>query len=390
MKTFDSDVLIVGAGLIGAALALALKDTALSVLLLDEREPACDWPEDSWDSRIYAISGASRRMLNRIGAWQGMDSSRLQSVQSMRIFGDMGSELGFDALEAGLDELACILESRELQRALWCAVQACPNITVLTSATPTALEVNEDAARLSLADGSILSARLVVGADGAQSWVRDQLGVTPYRHEYRQFGVVANFMTEKSHASTAFQWFSEEGVLAWLPLPGRRMSMVWSCTPAQRDALLAYDSSALAQCVAAAGSHQLGNLQLITPPQAFPLRLNHVPNMVAPRVALVGDAAHTVHPLAGQGVNLGFGDVMELADILAAEDGRHCGNFSVLRRYERARREPIFLMQGVCHGLQQFFNNTNPFLRTARNLGLGLTNQSPWLKRQLIRHAVGS
>lgn len=390
MKTFDADVLIVGAGLVGAALALALKDTSLSVLLLDGREPACDWPADSWDSRVYAISGASRRMLSQAGVWQGMAASRLQSVQRMCIYGDTGSVLRFDALEAGLDELACILENRELQCALWQAVQACPNVTVLAPATPTLLEVSEEAANLTLADGRYLSARLVVGADGAQSWVREQLGMTVQRHDYQQFGVVANFITEKSHSSTAFQWFRADGVLAWLPLPGHRMSMVWSCSAALRDELLACDPSALASCVAAAGHHQSGDLQLITPAQAFPLRLNHVPNMVAPRVALVGDAAHTVHPLAGQGVNLGFGDVMELAGVLAAEDYRHCGNFSVLRRYERARREPIFLMQGVCHGLQQFFNNTNPILRTARNLGLGLANQSPWLKRQLIRHAAGA
>ncbi|MDR3413298.1 MAG: UbiH/UbiF family hydroxylase [Formivibrio sp.] len=388
MKKLDADVLIVGGGLVGAALALALKDTPLSVLLLEGREPVFDWPAESWDSRIYAISGSSRKLLEQTGAWAQLDKARQQAVQAMRIFGDNGPELRFDAPEAGLDRLATILESRELQQALWQALRSCPNATLLAPAEPVRLAVDADAATLTLADGRSLSARLLVGADGAQSWVRQQLAIEPKIHDYRQFGVVANFGIEKPHHGTAFQWFSPDGVLAWLPLPAGRMSMVWSCSAALKDELLALDAGQLATRVAAAGNGRLGVLQTITPAAAFPLRLNHVPQLVAPHVALVGDAAHTVHPLAGQGVNLGFGDVVELAGILSAESSARCGDLDVLRRYERARREPVYRMQGVCHGLQLLFNNHHPLLKVVRNLGLGLTNQSEWLKRQLIRQAL--
>ncbi len=386
MKKFDADVLIVGGGLVGAALALALKDTPLSVLLVEAHAP--DFAQAAgWDSRIYAISGASRRLLERIGAWQGMDTARVQPVQTMQIFGDDAAELRLEALEAGLPQLATILESRELQAAIYQALQSANNVTILSSVESQQLSVDTDAATLMLADGRSLTARLLVGADGARSWVREQAGIVAKGYNYRQFGVVANFETEKSHHATAMQWFSPDGVLAWLPLPGNRISMVWSCSEAQKDELLALDVDQLAARVAQAGGHRFGSLQTITPAAAFPLRINHVPHWVQPRIALIGDAAHTVHPLAGQGVNLGFGDVAELAGILVAEAPVRCGDPDVLRRYERARREPVYLMQGVCHGLQKLFNNHDPILKTMRNFGLGLTNQAGWLKRQLIRQA---
>lgn len=387
MNHFDVDVLIVGGGLVGAALALALKDSSFSVLLLESHEPKLVAEPGVWDSRIYAINGANRRWLENIGAWQGMECQRLQTVQTMQISGDDGAQLRFDALEAGLDRLATILESCELQRTLWLALQGAANISLLTAVEPVQLTVETDMASLSLADGRRVSARLVIGADGAQSWVRRQAGIEPKMYDYRQFGVVANFSTERAHLCRAFQWFREDGVQAWLPLPGDRISMVWSCSTSLKDELLALEEGQLAARVAAAGGGILGELQQISPAAAFPLRLNHVPQLVMPRVVLVGDAAHTVHPLAGQGVNMGFGDAAELAGILLAEDVSRCGDLTVLRRYERARREPVYLMQGLCHGLQQLFNNENPFLKALRQLGLGLTNQSEWLKRQLIRQA---
>ncbi|GLS05532.1 ubiquinone biosynthesis hydroxylase [Chitiniphilus shinanonensis] len=389
MNAHDADLVIVGGGLVGTALAAALAHSPLSVLLLEGRPPALDFPADTWDARIYAISRASRRLLTQVGAWDRLDPARLQSVSEMRIFGDDGrAQLGFAAPEAGVDELAVILENRELQRALWLAVQQAPNVRVLCPAQPSALAIDADAARLTLADGSVLSARLVVGADGAQSWVRDQRGIDVARRPYGQSGVVANFECEKPHRGVAHQWFFEDGVLAWLPLAGQRMSMVWSCGDALRDELLALDAEALAERVAAAGGRRLGHLHQLGRAAAFPLQLNHVAHLVQPRLALVGDAAHTVHPLAGQGVNLGFGDVAELARTLLAEPPQRCGDYLVLRRYERARREPVYLMQTVCDGLQKLFNNPNPLLKTARNLGLGLTDRQSWLKHRLVRHAM--
>ncbi|MBE9610076.1 UbiH/UbiF family hydroxylase [Chitinilyticum piscinae] len=387
MDKLDFDVIIVGGGLVGAALALALRNSPLQVALLEGAPPVADVPED-WDARVYAISRASQRLLERIGAWQRLDASRVAPVVAMDIRGDRNAHLRFDALEAGSETLTHILENRHLQHALWQGLADSPNVTVITPAQPETLQIDASCAALQLKDGRRLRASLIVGADGANSWVRRQLGITPKIMPYEQFGVVANFATERPPQGLARQWFRTDGILAWLPLPGRRMSMVWSCNQARKDELLGLSPDALAAEVAAAGGRLLGNLEVITPAQAFPLRLNHVPEIVRSRVALVGDAAHTVHPLAGQGVNLGFGDVASLAGILTTELPARVGDYLVLRRYERERREAVLLMQGVCHGLQKLFNNENPVLGSLRNWGLGLTNSLPWVKQQLIRHAM--
>ena len=391
MKIHDADVLIVGGGLVGAALACALRQSALSVLLLESHEPVLSWDDAAWDNRIYAVSPASRSFLARLGVWPRMDASRLQTVSQMQICGDdPRATLDFNAADAGTDELARIVESRELQRALWQTAQAAPNVRLQTGAAVTDLSVDSEGATIQLADGQRLSARLVVGADGVQSWVRHQAGITERTESYEQWGVVANFACTRPHLGVARQWFFADGILAWLPMPGARISMVWSCNEQTKAELLALDPAALSARVQAAGGAAAGQLTLLDPAAAFPLRLMHVNELVRNRVALVGDAAHAVHPLAGQGVNLGFGDVEELARVLLAEPVTRCGDLMVLRRYARARRESIYLMQGVTHGLQKLFNNNNALLKPLRNLGLGLTDQWSWLKHQLIRHAMNS
>ncbi|WP_373976376.1 UbiH/UbiF family hydroxylase [Chitinibacter sp. SCUT-21] len=391
MKTYDADLIIVGGGLVGAALALALKNTTLDIVLLEGREPQLDWPLESWDQRVYAISRASRRLLTEIGAWPLARAERLCPVSAMKIAGDEpNSRLEFSALESGVDELAFIVENRELQRALWLALAQCSNVRVMTGLTAQALDIQADAAYLTLADGQRLSAKLIIGADGANSWVRQQLQIEASSKPYQQFGVVANFACEKPHYGVAQQWFMADGILAWLPLPNQQMSMVWSCYQDRRDELLALSADELAKQVAQAGQSRLGELKLITPPAAFPLKLTQLEHITRSRVALVGDAAHTVHPLAGQGVNLGFGDVAELAKVLAEVHPERIGDALVLRRYERARRESVLLMQTVCDGLQVLFNNDKPILKSLRNIGLNLTNSAPWIKRQLIRHAMDS
>jgi 2-octaprenylphenol hydroxylase len=391
MKTYDADLIIVGGGLVGAALALALKNTTLDIILLEGRAPQLDWELDSWDQRVYAISRASRRLLTEIGAWPLARSERLCPVTEMKIAGDSGqSQLQFTALESGVDELTCIAENRELQRALWLALAQTSNVRIITGQPAQALTVEPDAAHLTLADGRNLRAKLVVGADGANSWVRKQLNLEASSKPYQQFGVVANFACEKPHYGVAQQWFMPDGILAWLPLPQQQMSMVWSCYQDRRDELLALSAAQLAQKVAQAGQFSLGQLQQVTPAAAFELKLTQVPQISRSRIVLVGDAAHTVHPLAGQGVNLGFGDVAELAKVLSSVHPERIGDALVLRRYERARRESVLLMQSVCDGLQSLFNNHNPILKSLRNIGLTMTNQLPWVKRQLIRHAMDS
>ncbi|RPI42453.1 MAG: ubiquinone biosynthesis protein UbiH, partial [Betaproteobacteria bacterium] len=245
-------------------------------------------------------------------------------------------------------------------------------------------------ALLELEGGRSIEASLVVGADGAQSWVRDAAGIDSHVRPYGQQGVVANFETERGHDAIARQWFRPDGVLALLPLPGNRVSMVWSTWNDAADRLLSMPGDDLEREVETASRHALGALRLITSPRGFPLRLLRVSALVRPRVALIGDAAHNVHPLAGQGVNLGFQDACELAGVLRGRGAQDdCGDYRLLRRYARARSEPVALMQAATDGLQRLFNNPSFGLKWLRNTGLRFTNGIVPLKSFLVEHALG-
>jgi ubiquinone biosynthesis UbiH/UbiF/VisC/COQ6 family hydroxylase len=284
--------------------------------------------------------------------------------------------------------LATITESGRLAHALWERLGA--GVLRVVGRRCAALTVAPDAAQLVLEDGEEIAAQLVVGADGAGSWVRQAAGIEARVHDYGQLGVVANFACERGHGGTAYQWFREDGVLAYLPLPGARMSMVWSTPEAHARELMALSAEALEARVAAAGESRLGRLRLLAPAQGFPLRRLEARPLVVPRVALVGDAAHVVHPLAGQGVNLGFGDAAVLAETLGGrETFRDCGDPAVLRRYERARAEAILAMRSVTDGLVRLFSATGRLPDAVRNRGMNLTDRLPVLKNLLVRHALG-
>jgi len=387
----DFDVVIVGGGSVGASLALALKTTGLKLALLEARSPQPFTDDGGWDSRIYAISPGSAEFLSGCGAWDGLDLARMNRVEEMRILGDDArSRLDFSAYEAGLRELAFIVESRQLQHALWRALQKEPAVEIIKPAACKALTFTDDAAQLELVDGRTLSARLLVGADGADSWVRAQVAIPVDVRPYRQSAVVANFATSRPHRDVAFQWFRRDGVLALLPLPGDRVSMVWSTGDEHATQLMRLVREELAAQVAGASQDVLGELNMITPAAAFPLRLQRVRRLVLPRLVLVGDAAHNLHPLAGQGVNLGFRDARELARVLTQRGSQNdCGDYFLLRRYERARREDIAAMQSATDALQRLFNNESQGLARLRNFGLRLTDRQPWLKNLLVQHAVG-
>jgi len=384
------DVLIIGGGLVGASLAAALKSGDLSVALVENHaisnQPA---PGNGWDSRIYAISPGCAAFLAQSGAWQHMDMSRVQQIEQMRVFGDGGAELDFSAYQVGAPELAFILESRLLLAALWQQLQQQDNLTLFSPAKCASLAWHDDAASLHLEDGREICAKLIVGADGRDSWVRQQAGITEPPSPYHQHGVVANFVAEKPHRSTAWQWFQPDGILALLPMPQQMVSMVWSVSPERSAELTSMPHDELCAQVAAASHHMLGELQVVTPPAAFPLRLLNLPHIAKPRLALIGDAAHNVHPLSGQGVNLGFRDARQLTQVLLQRGAQQdCGNEHLLRRYDRARREDILSMQLTTDALKNLFNNRNPLLRTMRNLGLNVTNHVAPLKKMLARHAL--
>jgi len=386
----DFDLIIAGGGLVGASLAAALEPTGLSVALVEPEAPRARAAGDSLDARVYAVSPGAAAFLQACGAWQRMPQARVARVEAMRVHGDdPTARLEFSAYDAGLRELAFIVENRELQRALWERLQASPHVRLVCPGRCASVAWDRDAVRVTLENGKRLAARLLVGADGAESWVRHQAGIVASPHAYGQLGVVANFRTAQPHHGTAFQWFRRDGVLALLPLPGNRASMVWSTPQAHGRELLVAAPDALAAEVGAASRQTLGALQLIAPPAAFPLQLQRVAQLVKPRVALVGDAAHNVHPLAGQGVNLGFRDARELAAVLADRGQQaDCGDHALLRRYERARKEDIFAMQLATDGLQQLYASDAVWLERARNFGLKLVNAQPLVKTRLVRQAA--
>jgi 2-octaprenylphenol hydroxylase len=386
MQQFD--LIIVGGGLAGASLAIALRDTPLRVALVENQAPT---RPEGWDARVYAISPANVAFLERIGAWKHLDAERISPIRGMDVRGDSGGRLAFSAYEAGVPELGWILESSLMACEFWESAKRQSNLTLLCPSSPKSLDFAADGARLELVDGSILSARLVVGADGRDSWVRRTAGLSAVNTPYGEKGVVANLETEWPHRNIAHQWFRDDGVLAYLPLPGNRISIVWSTPDENADQLCALPPDSFSQRVAAAGSNCLGRLQVVTAPVAFPLRLMRVPQTVAPRLALVGDAAHGIHPLSGHGINLGFQDVSELATLLAgAQPWQDIGDGRFLQRYQRARREETVLMQTTTDSLRRLFRDAPPGLRGLRNLGLNLTNGLPFVKNALVRYALGA
>lgn len=383
------DLVVVGGGPVGLALARASRMARVAIVARAPL-PAAPAPEAGFDARVYAISPGNAAFLRELRAWQALPQERVTPIVAMRVFGDRpGAQIVFDAYRAGVAELAWTVEDRALNAALAQAALGADGIEVFAAGVA-AIEPAADAARVRLSDGRELRARLVAGADGARSAVRAAARIDARESDYGQVAVVANFRCAKPHACTALQWFQGGPVLALLPLPGERVSMVWSLPAegAQRIASLAPD--ALCREVELASQGLLGAFELETPARAYPLRRLAAARLCAPRVALAGDAAHVIHPLAGQGLNLGLQDARVLAQVLAGrEPGRDPGDPALLRRYERRRAEPVLAMDGAVDGLFRLFGAAGEPAAWLRNAGLNLAGALPVLKNLLIRHAMG-
>ncbi len=383
------DIAVVGAGVSGLAVALGSAQLGLKVALIgpDARSftPSADAP---FDARIYALAPSAVDLLERLKVWPQMDAVRLQPVARMRVFGDAGNELTFDAYQAALERLATIVEEGELARVLAAACAYAPGITRVRTSFA-GLQRSTDAARIELDDGNVLEARVVIGADGARSAVRAAVGINAEERPYRQTALVANLACGQPHQGVAFQWFCQEGVVALLPLPGDFVSLVWSAPDALAGELQTLEAGAFAQRVTERTQSILGELTPRGKLHAFPLRVIRVDRLVAERVALVGDAAHVVHPLAGQGLNLGLQDVSELLRVLAArEEFRDPGDLVLLRRYARKRAEAVDLMRFTTDGLARLFGVEHEVARQLRNAGLSLVDRLTPLKNALVRHAA--
>ncbi len=384
------DVAVVGTGVVGLAAALGCAQQGLRVALIGPtprlQAPA---PPVLFDARIYALAAASIELLESLRAWPQVDAGRVQAVTRMQVYGDAGGSLSFSAYSAAVARLATIVEECELLRVLWMACGFAPTLTHIESAFE-ALNVQADRARLRLTGGRVIKARLVVGADGKASAVRAAAGVNAVETPHGQTAVVANFACSEPHRGVAHQWFTEEGIVALLPLPGHHVSLVWSAPGTLAAELMALPAGALAARVATRSRERLGSLSCLGGSHGFVLRDLRVERVVAARLVLLGDAAHVVHPLAGQGLNLGLQDVSKLLQVLAErEPWRDIGDLVLLRRHERARAEPVGLMRFTVNSLARLFATQDPALRWLRNAGLNCVEAAAPLKSALIRRAMG-
>ena len=376
-------VIVAGGGPVGLAFACALQ--SLEAVVIEAFEPRPSGEE--FDVRVYALSPGARSFLREIGAWDGLDAARIAPVKRMEVRGDRGAKLEFSARTG--TALAWIVEGSRLAAALEAQAIACGHVSFLRPAQAESFGAEAAGAWAQVQEGDRVTGDLLVGADGPDSRVRGALGIPASEHPYEEVALVANFDCERPHGDTARQWFMAEGVLAWLPLPGSRISIVWSVPRARGEALQQLERSKFTQRVQEAGMSVLGDLQMTSSLRGFALRRIDVADPVAPGAALIGDAAHAVHPLAGQGLNLGFQDARLLAETLATRSRlERPGDIRLLRRYARGRREDVTAMQFLTDRLDQLFAADMPGAALLRNAGMGLLDRQGWLKGLLTDRAM--
>ena len=394
----DADIAVVGAGMVGAATAalLARQAPGAAIIVLDAEAPPRWRAEDQPGLRVSALSEASRRVLDACGAWDEIAAGRISPYSKMRVWdgavpaGGPGA-IRFDAAEVAAPVLGHIVENELVRLALRNALLRRENVRLLDGARLETLGLDGETAELGIEDGRRFQARLVVGADGARSPSRAMAGLEVRGHDYEQRGVVCNLRCQMPHEETAWQRFLPQGPIALLPLADGRVSIVWSTSSEHAESLLAMDDESFRIAVAEAADGCLGEVLEAGPRAAFPLRMRHAPVYTRARYALVGDAAHSVHPLAGQGVNLGFLDAAALAEIVAAglAGGRDPGDPALLRRYERWRKPENILAMRAFDGINRLFSNEDPGLGALRRAGLTLVDRLAPLKGVFIRRAMG-
>ena len=383
------DLIIIGAGMVGATLACLLAQQGRRVAVVETYLPTPFNKENPSELRVSAISRASQKAFMKIGAWEPMLAKRVSPYDVMHVWDGTGDgEIHFEAAELGEPNLGHIIENKVVQLALLEVMQDDANIELFYPGSLSSYTVDEQQVQITLEDDSVLSAELLVGADGANSLVRSLAGIALHRDDYAQQGLVATVQTELPHQNTAWQRFLPGGPLALLPLSDGTCSIVWTLPADKADYQLALEEKDFNEALGEAFGFHLGEMRLVSKRAAFPLMGRHAEKYVLPRIALVGDAAHTIHPLAGQGVNLGIKDVVELAEVIA-NTSRSAGSYSVLRRYERARKGDNWITQKTMEGFNVLFGHDLSLVKTTRNLGLSIVNKLPWVKNEIIRKAMG-
>jgi ubiquinone biosynthesis UbiH/UbiF/VisC/COQ6 family hydroxylase len=397
------DVVVVGGGIAGKACALGMAQLGLQTLEiapdLDQTIPSPEGPQ--WGQRIYAFSPSTQKLLAHLQVWDALDQSRLQVVQDMRIYGDRAEkndQLHLSAFEAGAPQLAWIGESSLIEHTLDQASRFQNKLERLADVAGK-IKFDVNGSTLHLRSGAIIRSQLVIAADGANSPIRSEIGINASEESYSQSAVVANWICTYPHLETAFQWFLPGGdIVAMLPLPNKQASMVWSTSPEYAAELLKLNQSEWIERFSAiangAITKQLGELTLNSTPAAFPLRKIRAARFIGPetnpKVALIGDAAHVMHPLAGQGLNLGLRDIAVLLNIYSKRESfRSLDDLTLLRRYERQRQGDTSALLWVTDKLKKLFSGTSETEKQLRNWGLGLVNKGHFVKQRLIERALG-
>ncbi len=388
MKTFD--LVIVGGGMVGLALAASLRKAPLRIAVIESFPPQTSTEQIT--NRVSALNLASQNLLTELGVWSNLTAIRATAYNDMEVWEkDSFAKIEFSGKNLGLTHLGHIVENHLIQHTLWQNVLSQKNAEILT-ALPQTIAVTDSNAIMTLNNGHMLSAKLIVGADGANSWVRKQADIPLVFRDYGHHALVCNVETEEPHQNTARQIFTGESILAFLPLHNANLcSIVWSQPPKQAEYLTQCTEEEFNKALTVAFDGKLGLCQVKSARHSIPLTARYARDFAKKRIALVGDAAHTIHPLAGLGVNLGFQDVISLAQEIEKNLSMNVdiGEYRYLRHYERWRKTEAVKMLVAMQGLKDLFNGTNPIKKLVRGIGLSTTNQLTPFKEQLIKQALG-
>lgn len=386
------DIAIVGGGMVGLALAAAFKGTDLRIAVIESRVPDSELA-DLPDVRVSALSRSSENILRNLGAWNGIVERRAAPYSAMEVWEqDSFARIEFDAQKLAQPDLGHIVENRVIQLSLLEQVKKQSNVSLFMPAQCSSMAVGESEAWLTLDNGHALTAKLVVGADGANSWVRKQQDIPLTHWDYGHSAVVANIWTAETHDKVARQIFTPQGPLAFLPMGESNMSsIVWSTEPNRAESLVAMSDEEFNKSLTAEFDARLGLCEVVGQRFAFPLKMRYARDFAVERVALVGDAAHTIHPLAGQGVNLGLLDAASLAQEVMTlwRKGEDIGTKRNLRSYERWRKSEAAKMIAAMQGFKDLFAGDNPAKKLARGIGMALVGQLPGAKDEIMKRALG-